>query len=107
MARIVLTLALTVASLASADSKQPTITFPEIDFEDPGFPDGLLRVSGSGFGTEFPTVSFADVILGVVTSTDNKLTAELPASLSPGTYNLVVTNKNKSATFDVTVGTQR
>ena len=96
-------------AMAAAKPNRPTITLAETVFDDPGFPDGLLLVSGTRFGNEVPDVTLGGITLSLLASTDRNLSAQLPPSLGPGTYRLVVTTGHPSAksdTFDVTIGTQ-
>ena len=92
----------------SALEDQPSIISVQVSFVDPGYPDGLLFVSGTGFGATTPVVTLGEFALAVLTSTETDITAELPPSLAPATYLLVVTNAHPSAksdSADVTIGT--
>jgi len=114
---------------AAEKRDRPEIVFASVDYDDPAFPVGLLRISGSGFGhgaprsrhrdrvdrhrperAEAPVVFLSGVELSVLGSTDTDITAELPPSLGPGTYKLVVMSvvrhRGRSDSFDVTIGTQ-
>ena len=91
----------------AAPRDQPRIISVDVSFADPGYQDGLLFVSGTGLGTRTPEVTLGGFALAVLTSTETDITAELPPSLAPATYRLVVTNGHPSAksdAADVTIG---
>src|SRR5438128_7595507 len=101
----VLTVALLLlASLVYADSpRRVEISSTEIDF---GI--GRIFINGRNFTLEIPTVKLADTPLTILTSTDTRIDAMLPAGVAPGSYVLTVArpgnSPNDSATFDITLG---
>src|SRR5437879_3777240 len=69
------------------------------------FTTGQISISGSGFGTS-STVKLDTLFPTIVASSDTNVTIGLPASLTPGSYELQVTNNitNSVANFILTLG---
>src|SRR3989442_6009984 len=66
---------------------------------------GQISISGSGFGTS-STVKLDTLFPTIVASSDTNVTIGLPTSLTPGSYELQVTNNitNSVANFILTLG---
>src|SRR3989442_426599 len=66
---------------------------------------GQISISGSGFGTS-STVKLDTLFPTIVASSDTNVTIGLPSSLTPGSYELQVTNNitNSVANFILTLG---
>ncbi len=103
-------LLLAILSLAGpAAAARPQILFAEADLDDPGYPDGLLHVSGFDFGIGDPGVILGGMVLRIVSSTPIHVVAELPSSLAPGTYNVTIVTGNRprqSVSAEVAIGAQ-
>src|SRR5437879_13462942 len=69
------------------------------------FTTSQISISGSGFGTS-ATVKLDTLFPTIVASSDTNVTIGLPASLTPGSYELEVTNNitNSVANFILTLG---
>ena len=66
---------------------------------------GTISIAGSNFTDKgAPTVSLGGTPLTVKSASAANIVALLGSMTTPGTYSLVVTDKNVSAPFDVTVG---
>jgi len=67
----------------------------------------VLTISGSGFGTALPGVSFGGTALSVTSHNNTHIVAHLPNGIGAGSYLVVVSASNLGATlaFDVTIGT--
>ena len=65
-----------------------------------------ITITGKYFGGIIPGVALDTVALVVVTHTTTSITALLPNNVSPGSYQLVVSNYtlNAQTAFDVTIG---
>ena len=66
---------------------------------------GRISISGSGFGTS-ATVKLDTLFPTIVASSDTNVTIGLPSSLTPGSYELQITNNitNSVANFILTLG---
>lgn len=67
-----------------------------------------IVISGVSFGTALPGVTLGGTSLKVLTASASSITAQLPATLAPGSYLLTVVNNNTHlpAIFEVTLGAQ-
>ncbi len=66
-----------------------------------------ITISGEEFGTSEPEVVFDGTTLDVLTNTPTEIVAQLPATVTPGTYLLTVSNgqgSSQSDSFNVMVG---
>lgn len=65
-----------------------------------------LSVSGANFGAIAPQVTLDGLPLVLLNYTDTAIVAQVPSSMTPGTYALLVANgqNHQSGGFDVTIG---
>jgi hypothetical protein len=71
------------------------------------YPKNQVTLTGSGFEPEnaAPTVEFNGAALRVVSATNDRIVATLPATVAPGTFRIKVEPKSGgSAVFDMTYG---
>lgn len=64
----------------------PVIVSVSVDLKE-----NLLVIAGHHFGRTAPTVTLANRVLKVNSSSESTLVAELPTGLAPATYSLTVT----------------
>jgi hypothetical protein len=95
--------AVLVSAGLSVASTAPTIYSTVVNTSN-----NMITVAGNNLSPSglAPTVVFAHKALALVSFTNQKLVATLPAGFSAGSYSLTVTNgKSQSASFSVTLGT--
>jgi|HubBroStandDraft_1064217.scaffolds.fasta_scaffold279573_1 hypothetical protein len=88
-------------------SAATTTTIPVVNGVTISYNSNEVTVNGSGFlpAKSAPTVLFNNTKLTLVSDTNTKIVAHLPASVTAGTFNLTVTNSESNKfTFDVTYG---
>ena len=88
-------------------SAATTTTAPVVNGVTISYSSNEVTVNGSGFlpAKSAPTVLFNNAKLTLVSDTNTKIVAHLPASVTAGTFNLTVTNsENNKFTFDVAYG---
>ena len=86
-------------------SAATTTTAPVVNGVTISYSSNEVTVNGSGFlpAKSAPTVLFNNAKLTLVSDTNTKIVAHLPASVTAGTFNLTVTNsENSKFSFDVT-----
>jgi len=101
MRRIILSILLLLAPLVSF-AATPVVNSGTINYVS-----NQVTLNGSGFqpAKAKPTVSFNGAASTVGTFSNTQIVATLPTGLTPGTFNLVVTNsQGNSVTFDMTYG---
>jgi len=95
------------ASLLLAQAS-PDIAAPKINSASANFSvnPAQLTISGLNFGASVPTVTVDLLPTGVISNTDTTIVANLPLTVTAGSYLLQVTNTtaNKTVSFDVTLG---
>jgi Collagen triple helix repeat (20 copies)/IPT/TIG domain len=95
-----------LAATVWAASPHPVITGAVPDF---AINPTQLTILGSSFGTDRPLVSLDGLPLTVLSFTDTLVVASLPPSLTPGSYLLALSARDKTnqaftSEFDVTLG---
>jgi hypothetical protein len=82
---------------------QPAITAVTTDYQ---VSPPTITITGRYFGTITPSVTLDGAPLVVVTYTQTQVTALLPASLNPGSYQVALTNNSLAlqTAFDATIG---
>src|SRR5216684_3025522 len=72
-----------------------------IDSTSPDFSvtPAQLTISGQSLGTTKPMVTFDGLTLPVLTYTNSKIVATLPAGITPGSYLLIVVNTSTQGVF--------
>jgi hypothetical protein len=86
-------------------SAATTTTAPVVNGVTISYSSNEVTVNGSGFlpVNTAPTELFNNTKLTLVSDTNTKIVAHLPASVPAGTFNLTVTNsENSKFSFDVT-----
>jgi hypothetical protein len=103
-------LALTASALLQTtavfgQSNAPTITSATANF---AVTPAILTINGQNLGSSTLSVTLGLVTLNVLSSSPGTVVAELPASISPGSYALVVLDnanqQRSSVRLDVTLG---
>lgn len=98
----VLALALSASCLLGAAASGPVVNSGTINY-----PKNQVTLTGSGFEPEnaAPTVEFDGAALGLVSTSNDQIVANLPASVAAGTFKITVRTKGgESAKFDMTYG---
>jgi len=101
---LVSTLVLLTPLFASAAT---TTTVPVVNGVTISYNSNEVTVNGSGIlpAKSAPAVLFNNAKLTLVSDTNTKIFAHLPATVTAGTFNLTVTNsENNKFTFDVAYG---
>src|ERR1700722_12491200 len=101
---LVSTLVLLTPLFASAAT---TTTVPVVNGVTISYNSNEVTVNGSGIlpAKSAPAVLFNNAKLTLVSDTNTKIVAHLPATVTAGTFNLTVTNsENNKFTFDVAYG---
>ncbi len=111
-------LALTVSPGARAEHPKDVTTILSAQAD---FTRNILTITGQDFGTGLPTVYLNATSLTIASNSDTQIVADLPATIGPGSYHLVVIeggqgwdssqqwndqdqNSFRSAVLDVTLG---
>ncbi|MGA7885099.1 MAG: IPT/TIG domain-containing protein [Acidobacteriaceae bacterium] len=111
-------LALTVSPGARAEHPKDVTTILSAQGD---FTRNILTITGQDFGTGLPTVYLNATSLTIASNSDTQIVADLPATIGPGSYHLVVIeggqgwdssqqwndqdqNSFRSAVLDVTLG---
>jgi hypothetical protein len=96
-----------VTGFGEYNSESPAITHTEIDYSTM-----TMVVYGSDFGTKRPVVKLGDAQLQVLSWRPERVTAQLPLDIAPGSYNLTLFCtfrhhcKTLEASLSVAVGAQ-
>ena len=78
---------------------QPVINAAQVDMST-----NTIKISGTGFGSAEPVVTFEDQPLSVTSFTATEIQAALPTDLAAGSYPLQVITGSGSGELDVTIG---
>src|SRR5271165_3305739 len=88
---------------ASPDTATPKINSAVADFS---VSPAQLTIAGSNFGASVPSVTIDLLAAGVISNTATTIVANLPSTVTAGSYFLELTNtaSGKTVSFDVTLG---
>ena len=101
---------LLIASMILLRAGLAAIPFPNVVSTSADFTitPAQLTISGSNFGTTTPIVALDGITLSLLSHTDTRIVAILPAGSIPGSYILTVTNPNAAqpGAFIATIGAE-